>query len=165
MYTHTGTSSSQCEHKLCRHFSRQPGFFALLCYFQCFTSKFSACIGWRKYLYECMPFWYVNLWISLQINTMALPYCMILYTPATIYCTVIKDAFYSIQGCCIVRSIVALSYIPCRHGTYAEAILNKEYVAGSINICPWQNPMWLGIKLKVTPRDTPGCIRYVNCVQ
>ncbi len=42
---------------------------------------------------------------------------------------------------------------------------SKECVAVSINICPWQNPMRLGIKLKVTPLDTPGCIRYVNCVQ
>ena len=35
----------------------------------------------------------------------------------------------------------------------------KEYVAVSIDICPWQNPMRLGIKLKVTPCDTLGCIR------
>ncbi len=41
---------------------------------------------------------------------------------------------------------------------------HKEYVAVSIDICPWQNPMRLGIKLKVTPCDTPGCIQYVNWV-
>ncbi len=35
---------------------------------------------------------------------------------------------------------------------------HKEYVAVSINIYPWQNPMRLGIKVKVTPYDTPGCI-------
>ncbi len=35
----------------------------------------------------------------------------------------------------------------------------KEYVAVSIDICPRQIPMHLGIKLKVTPHDTPGCIR------
>ncbi len=29
----------------------------------------------------------------------------------------------------------------------------KEYVAVSIDICPWQNSMRLGIKLKVTPCD------------
>ncbi len=29
---------------------------------------FGVNIGWRKYLYECMPFWYVNLWISLVFD-------------------------------------------------------------------------------------------------
>ncbi len=43
--------------------------------------------------------------------------------------------------------------------------ITKEYDAVPINICPWQNPMRLGIKLKVTSCDTPGCIWYVNCVQ
>ncbi len=66
-YTHTGTSSNQCVHQICRHFSRQPRFFfvfygSFLCYFQCLTSKLSVRIGWRKYLYECTPFWYGNLW-------------------------------------------------------------------------------------------------------
>ncbi len=38
----------------------------------------------------------------------------------------------------------------------------KEYVAFFINIGPWQDPMQFGIKSKVTPCDTPGCIRYCN---
>ncbi len=37
------------------------GYGSFLCYFQCFKSKFSVRIGWRKSLYECTPFWYVNL--------------------------------------------------------------------------------------------------------
>ena len=40
----------------------------------------------------------------------------------------------------------------------------QEYVAVSINICRWQNPLQLGIKLKVSPCNTTGCIRYGNCV-
>ena len=42
-------------------------------------------------------------------------------------------------------------------------LIKNERICSSF--CPWQNQMRLGIKLKVTPRDTPGCIRYVNCVQ
>ncbi len=56
-YTHTGrpTSSSQCVHQICRHFSRQPGFFVW-----CFSLCFWVIEWWRKYLYECTPFWYVT---------------------------------------------------------------------------------------------------------
>ncbi len=72
LFTGLRTSSRQCVHQMCRHFSRQPGFFALygsfLCYFQCFTSKFSVCIGSRKYLYECTPFWYVTLCIGSSLH-------------------------------------------------------------------------------------------------
>ena len=39
-----------------------------------------------------------------------------------------------------------------------------EYVAVSLNICPWQDPMQLGVKLKITPCNLPGCRRYVKWV-
>ncbi len=41
----------------------------------------------------------------------------------------------------------------------STVLLNiKEYVSFSINICPWQYPVLLGITVKVQPCDTPGCI-------
>ncbi len=41
-------------------------------------------------------------------------------------------------------------------------IMYKEYVSVSIDICPWQNPMQFGIKLKVTPCDTPGRVKLLD---
>ncbi len=35
--------------------------------------------------------------------------------------------------------------------------LGKEYVSITINICPWQDPMHLGTKVKGTSCDTPVC--------
>ncbi len=49
-------------------------------------------------------------------------------------------------------------------GTVKVIQTTQEYVAVSIYICPWQISMRLGIKVKVTPCDTPGYIQYVNCV-
>ncbi len=61
-YTHTGTSSSQCVHQNCRHFSRQPGFLLLKCKF--FFMLFSMfcikilCMHWLEevpvWVYACL---------------------------------------------------------------------------------------------------------------
>ena len=34
----------------------------------------------------------------------------------------------------------------------------EEYVAVYIDICPWQDPMQFGIKLKVMPYNIPGVL-------
>ncbi len=47
----------------------------------------------------------------------------------------------------------------------AFSTMPEEYVSISINICPWQDPMQMGIKVTGTPCDTPGCRWYVNYVQ
>ncbi len=43
--------------------------------------------------------------------------------------------------------------------------VDKECVAVSINICPWQDPMQFGIKVPGTPCTTPGCRWDVSYVQ
>ncbi len=62
-YTHTGTSSPQIlmlSAHAYMHFAWEFGKMNIC------MSRFGVRIGWRKYLYECTPFGYLNLWFKVS---------------------------------------------------------------------------------------------------